>query len=104
MSVAPSSTTGQRAATCGRRSTVHGMPYSDDMPRLDHVELQAADDADDRMAGAVDRHEHLQQPFFRELQHRFVESLVPHFAGPQDRELLGRELRDRRKLQPPCPA
>src|SRR5262245_48292850 len=42
----------------------------------DHVELQRADDADDRLAAAGGEVEHLHQPFFLELLESFVELLV----------------------------
>ena len=61
-------------------------------PRLDHVELQRPDHADDRVAPAALRMEHLHQPFFFQLSHAVIELLVPGVVQPQAPEMLGGKL------------
>jgi hypothetical protein len=80
------------------------MPYSESIAGLDHVELQATDDTDDRVPCPGDRHEDLHQAFFRELSDRLVESLVTDVRRPQDRKLLRGEPRYARKLHEPTRA
>src|SRR5262249_9976529 len=46
-------------------------------PARDHLELQRADDADDRLAALALDEEHLHQAFFLELAQPPVELLVP---------------------------
>ena len=60
----------------------------------DHVVLQRADDADDRLAAAGREIEHLHQPFFLELPHPFVELLVAGVLQAHAPEVLGRKPRE----------
>src|SRR5580765_3654334 len=67
-------------------------------PARDHVELQGADDSDDRLA-AISRHvEHLHQAFFLELLQALVELLVSRVLKTDAPEMLRREPR---KIQEP---
>ena len=66
----------------------------------DHVELQRADDADDRLAAAGRDEEHLHQALFLELPQPLVELLVAGVLQPDAAEVLGRKTRDAGKLAP----
>ena len=67
-------------------------------PGLDHLELQRADHAEDRLAPAVHREHHLDEPFFLELHDAGVELLRAGVEQPDAPEVLGREARHRRIL------
>src|SRR5262245_13737651 len=67
-------------------------------PADNDVELQRADDADNRLAAAGGGKEHLHQPFFLELLQPFVELLVALILEPDASEMLGRETRHFREL------
>ena len=62
----------------------------------DHVELQRADDADDRLAAAAGGEEHLHQPLFLELLQSLVELLVALILEADAAEMLRRKPRQRR--------
>ena len=68
-------------------------------PAGDDVELQLADDADDRLAAAGRGVEHLHQPFFLELLQAFVELLVARVLQPHAAEVLRRKSRHALELQ-----
>ena len=68
-------------------------------PAGDHVELQRADDADDRLAAAGGDVEHLHQPFFFELPQALVELLVARVLQADAAEVLRRKARHVEKPQ-----
>ena len=68
-------------------------------PAGDDVELQRADDADDRLAAAAGDVEHLHQPFFLELPQPLVELLVAGVLQADAAEVLGRKARHVEKPQ-----
>ena len=64
-----------------------------------HVELQRADDADDRFATAARDVEHLQQPFLFELPEALVELLVARVLEAGTPEVFRRKTRHVEKPQ-----
>ena len=73
----------QRQTSKRLGSKVTGRPYSALSRSVEHIELQRADDADDRRR-AVMRQEHLHDAFFRHLLQRLAQLLGLHRVGELD--------------------
>ena len=66
------------------------MPYSCIEPRLQHIELQRADDADQRRR-AVTRPEHLHHALLRHLLQRLPQLLRLHGIGQRTRRTISEQ-------------